>query len=241
MARISPAEGVLRHPGNDWLGRGPVLLRGHEKYHAGLDIFNHGKVVVAPESGRVVVALHKIPEGKSVYGGYGPAVVVILGDSGFYHWLAHVKRPTVKYGAGVVPGQIVAEATTDHVHWELRQVLIPYTGSKYWPWTVTIDPIRWLLFRELTAMDAIRNAKMLLPGGEEKDPKKRMEVIRRPHTTQGQPIYPIRLKWTKALKGAIILRENELKKQVEQLAENRTVAITAGIFAGLAVLAAVIL
>jgi murein DD-endopeptidase MepM/ murein hydrolase activator NlpD len=239
--RIAPAEGTLRHAGNDWLGRGPVLLRDHEKYHAGLDIFNNGKRVVAPESGRVIVALHQIPSGKTVYGGYGPGVVVIHGESGVYHWLAHVKNPTVERNDPVVAGQIIAEATTDHVHWELRQILIPYKGTAYWPWTVTLDPIRWLIFRELTAMDAIHNAKQLLPGGEYKDPKQRMEVIRRPHTEQGKPIYPIPLKWTKALKGAILLDEHELRKRAEKRGKEKTIALAAGLFAGLAVLSAILL
>ena len=238
--RIPPAEGTLRGPWNDWLGRGPKTRRDHVWLHGGLDIFNHGRPVVAPENGRVLVALAKVPKEKSIFGGYGPAVVVIYGDSGTFHWLAHLKRPTVKWRDFVTAGQVVAEATTDHVHWETRQDFSAYKGAKYWPWTITIDPYRWLLFRELTALDAIDYAKSYLPGDDWKDSRKRMELLRQKvkPDQKRKSAYPIPLRWTTATKRSILEETTRIKRKRTQ---KQTVAIAAGAFAGLAVLTAAFL
>lgn len=242
MSRIPPAEGTLRGPWNDWLGRGPIIRKGHEKFHAGLDIFNRGRPVVSPESGRVVHSILKIPKKASIFGKYGPSVVVVYGDSGVYHWLAHVKDPIVNRNQYVNAGQMVAMATTDHVHWECRQILKPYKGAKYWPWTVTIDPIRFLLYRELTALDAIDYVKSHTSGDDWKNPKKRMDVLRRELLTQeGKPVYPIPLKWTKTTKKAILDETFALRLKIAKEQKERTIEIAAGMFAGLSVLAAVLL
>lgn len=192
-------------------------------FHAGLDIGNRGGAVVAPEAGRVVAVGQPIKGKASPFGGYGPWVVAIKGDSGFFHWLAHVDKPTVKRNQYVEPGEIVALATGTtwpHVHWEIRQVLVPYKGEKYWPWTVSIDPVRWLNFTELTALDALDRVKTATTEWKKRIP--RMQALGR--------TYPIRLKWGKAIQTSV-------KHAVQQLEQSEMLEIATGIVSGLAILA----
>jgi hypothetical protein len=238
--RLCPAEGVLRHPGNDWLGRGPSDRKGHLWLHGGLDIFNRGKPVVSPEAGRVIYSIKEIPKEKSIFGGYGPSVVCVHGESDVYHWLAHVKNPVVTRNQYVEAGEVVAMATTDHVHWELRQVLIPYKGTRYWPWTVTIDPYRWLFKSVLTGMDAIHYCKNHLPGDDWKDPKKRMALLRATKQADvGKNPYPIRLSWTRDLKRNVVIQTRQKIIMMRPQVQPADIAI--GVFAGLSIFAAVLL
>jgi murein DD-endopeptidase MepM/ murein hydrolase activator NlpD len=140
------AEGVQ---GGWWLA---PRSQGH-RLHAGVDLHAaHGASVLAPESGVVVVAArasyadevprHSAPPGWS---GYGPGCVVLHGDSGWYHVLAHVApvgaRAIQTYR--VAEGDRIASASAvGHVHWEVRAALHPPGDAA----TVEVccNPASWL-------------------------------------------------------------------------------------------------
>ncbi len=228
MVRIPPTEATLRSPGQDWLGRGPATRRGHLWLHAGVDLFNRGRAVVAPTDGQIVAVGQPNPKKKTPFGGYGPWVVALKDKDGLYHWMAHVDEPTVKLKDRVTVGTVVAEKTgtkVPHCHWAIRQILIPYKKDAYWPWVVSIDPVRWLKFSELTGVDAIMMAANNL-GDKWKDKKVRMNYLR------GK--YPVRLRWEEAIKESI-------KHQVQQRMKPKQSEIAAGVFAGVSILAAVLL
>lgn len=107
-------------------------VREHNVHHWGEDIVGPwGEPVKAPESGVV----ERVAKGKGTaikltppFDGYGPGVVLIHGDSGVWHLLAHVDPASiaVKVGERVTEGATVAKlaravgAAGPHVHWEVR-------------------------------------------------------------------------------------------------------------------------
>lgn len=80
--------------------------------------------------------------------GYGPGGVLIQGDSGAFHLLAHLATQTVAVGDHVAEGDIVGTLTTrgvgasdPHVHWEVRTKALSTLGDRA---AGTMDPGRWL-------------------------------------------------------------------------------------------------
>src|SRR3972149_3812232 len=141
--RAWPRDGALRA----WL----AARSGGARLHAGVDLGWRGDVVRAPEGGIVDVI------GRASYGadtprtstpigwaGYGPFLVVLHGDSGWYHLLAHVVDPSVTLGQRVELGRAIARVSErgDHLHWEVRTRRKPPSG---WATVeVTDDPAAWL-------------------------------------------------------------------------------------------------
>lgn len=124
--RRTPADGacgVVKHPCT----------------HRGVDIFASDSSVFAPEGGTIVA----IADGKSApWGGYGPGVIAMLGDSGVYHVLTHLnpRKTKVKLHQRVLEGLHLGNFDTEiaHVHYEVRRAL---TGPSV---TNTMDPVGWL-------------------------------------------------------------------------------------------------
>lgn len=225
--RIPPTEATIHGPGSDWLGRGPKTKDGYLWLHAALDLHNKGRAVVAPESGRVVFSVLTIPAGRSPFGGFGPSVVVLQGDSGYYHWLGHVVDPIVKRNQYVQVGDVVAKSAgtkVPHVHWSVRKVNIPYKKDAYWPWTVSVDPYRWLFKSELTGPQAISYTRSHTHNWQ--SPTERMRVLGRK--------YPFALTWTTPIQKTIRNKIFLIRRQTT--VEN----IAVGIIGGLAILAVIL-
>jgi hypothetical protein len=107
--------------------------------HRGLDLFAESPDVYAPETGLVVA----VSDGKSPpFVGYGPGVILLLGKSGYYHLLSHLRFSTitVKPGMMVFEGQKIAEFDPEirHTHYEVRR---QPTGPSE---TNTVNPLKWL-------------------------------------------------------------------------------------------------
>jgi murein DD-endopeptidase MepM/ murein hydrolase activator NlpD len=99
--------------------------------------------VFAPESGVV----ERVSDGKSApFQGYGPGVILIKGDSGFYHLLSHLNFSTINVAPGqrVFDGQRIAQFDREvaHTHYEVRRAP---TGPSA---TNTIDPAVWLTIQQ---------------------------------------------------------------------------------------------
>jgi murein DD-endopeptidase MepM/ murein hydrolase activator NlpD len=95
--------------------------------------------VFAPESGVV----ERVSDGKSVpFQGYGPGVILIRGDSGFYHLLSHLNFSTISVAPGqrIFDGQRIAQFDREiaHTHYEVRREPIGPSATN------TIDPAVWL-------------------------------------------------------------------------------------------------
>ena len=162
--RLSPVPGgKIVYPSNDF--KNP---RNFDKKldfgHAGVDIVHPKwtkksdsyRIVYAPESGIIVESK------KDVLDSYGPWVIILKGDSGVYHLLAHLSRDPkeifVKVNQEVLVNQALAkydisQQTFKHVHWEVRPDIhwhgkkIPGTStplSRYNKWRWTYDPIKWI-------------------------------------------------------------------------------------------------
>jgi murein DD-endopeptidase MepM/ murein hydrolase activator NlpD len=166
--RLWPVFGAqITAAGSDFLGRREPV-RAVDFRHAGIDVANTEwtaknddlRIVRAPETGRIVKS--EIDALDS----YGPWLMVLKGDSGVYHLLAHLSalpaERFVKVGDQVVPGQPLGKYSTvlkyKHLHWEVRPGLswqgqnVPGTNEKLtsankWRWTY--DPVRWLRTGEL--------------------------------------------------------------------------------------------
>lgn len=160
-------QGRILQAGSDFLGRREPA-RTVDFRHAGVDINRSDwtpstddlRTVYSPESGKVVKA--EIDSLDS----YGAFLVVIAGDSGVFHLLAHLSRSPdeifIVKGQRVTQGQAIGKYTTmlasPHLHWEVRPALswhgetIPgtkqrLTSANKWRWCY--DPIRWLRSGEL--------------------------------------------------------------------------------------------
>lgn len=111
------------------------------RLHAGVDLTGRpGSPVFAPENGRIVQVY---PDADAVPGwrGYGPGVVLMQGESGAYHNLAHV-IPTCAPGDVVQAGaQVATQSDLRHVHWEVRAVPVPTGGRAVVE--DCADPLAW--------------------------------------------------------------------------------------------------
>ena len=116
--------------------------------HAGVDLGGRdGTAVLAPEAGTVLtVAEH----GRRGFRGYAPAVL-LAGDSGRFHLLAHLSGGlVVREGERVQLGAQLGAfgAPEHHTHWEVRTTAGPLSGSSARVETRTIDhtlaPAEWL-------------------------------------------------------------------------------------------------
>jgi len=114
--------------------------------HPGLDVNGpNGKRVNAPENGVVTF----VASGQSSpVGGYGPWVVIIRGDSGVFHLVAHLdwrNASMAPIGRRVRAGdQIGTVSTANHVHWEVRRKQFPNFAAGDSNAANNIDPIPWL-------------------------------------------------------------------------------------------------
>lgn len=132
--------------------------------HYGLDIpprKNGDDSVVVPERAEIVSVWTN--DDTPNFRGYGPGGVLLLGESGDFHLLAHLD-PTVWVGPGApVTGKRYDEGeqigliarnvkpskfwSAPHVHWEVRQgKAIPAPGERD---TVNLDPVAWLAGRRV--------------------------------------------------------------------------------------------
>lgn len=135
QARRTGCYGCVRESTSD----GSCGIRGYPCVHYGLDLFADSPDVFAPESG-VIMA---VSDGRTApFQGYGPGVILMLGLSGYYHLLSHLRAGsiTVRPGVSVAEGQFVGriEPEVAHVHYEVRREA--YGPSA----TNTIDPLLWL-------------------------------------------------------------------------------------------------
>jgi murein DD-endopeptidase MepM/ murein hydrolase activator NlpD len=125
---------------------GSCGVSGYPCKHPGIDVAGpSGTPVVAPETG--VISL--VGDGNTApFVGYGPWFVVIQGDSGKYHLLAHldpVGAAMAPIGSPVTAGQVVGTTSSaNHTHWEVRDQAVPdYAGGQD-NFTNNSDPLAWL-------------------------------------------------------------------------------------------------
>lgn len=128
--RSSPADGACG-------------VHGYPCQHPGVDVLGpQGTLVASPEGGIVKV----VASGSSApYVGYGPWLIVILGDSGKYHLLGHLEPAAnrVTVGQRVEAGDVVgATSSANHTHWEVRTKIVPPTGQTNQD--NNVDPVGWL-------------------------------------------------------------------------------------------------
>ena len=106
--------------------------------HYGLDLYPLDDLTVfAPEDGIVT----DVSDGKSApFKGFGPGLVMIKGDSGYFHLLSHLGELGTVPGKRVTEGEPVGKiaAAVKHTHYEVRR---ERTGTSA---TNTIDPGIWL-------------------------------------------------------------------------------------------------
>jgi len=149
-----------------WVADGYLTTRAN---HWAWDVAGKaGSPVVAPESGTIVdVYSSSDPERgdntsvkgatdftKTIYPGianpwegYGPAGVLLKGDSGVWHLLAHLSAPTVGVGDRVGVGDTVGHLTKHvgasgpHTHWEVRTSALSTPADRA---QKTMNPDRWL-------------------------------------------------------------------------------------------------
>jgi len=77
------------------------------------------------------------------WAGYGPRGVLMRGDSGLWHLLAHLDELRVSPGQAVSEGETVGVGSAvHHVHWEVRSVARPPAGAAVVE--ITNDPSAWL-------------------------------------------------------------------------------------------------
>lgn len=118
---------------------GACGVHGYPCVHWGMDLFATDPHVYAPEGGQVVA----VSDGKSApWVGYNPGIVVIHGQSGVFHVMAHLTHSSIRVMQGqlVGEGQLLAQFDPGigHTHYEVRKQL---TGPSD---TNTIDPADWL-------------------------------------------------------------------------------------------------
>lgn len=155
-ARVEPIAGGRIPQG----GAGAWLASRSDgaRLHAGVDVAaTLTTPIVAPESGVIVVVAEASrpadeAAGRPTYSrpagwrGYGPRVVLLAGDSGWWHVLAHLDVVHVSTGARVEAGQLVATGSAlHHLHWEVRRVRSAPSG---WATAeVVVSPSAWLAGR----------------------------------------------------------------------------------------------
>ena len=105
----------------------------------------------APESGEVAATWESNRPRNDVprfsrppgWSGYGPKGVLLRGDSGVWHVLAHLDSVSVVRGQRLAEGDEVGRGSVvRHVHWEVRTAAHPPAGAAVVE--VTLDPGAWL-------------------------------------------------------------------------------------------------
>ena len=78
--------------------------------------------------------------------GYGPYLVIIRGDSGVFHLLAHLDPSgagAAPMGSRVTEGQVIGRTSSaNHTHWEVRRSPVPPSGKTNLD--NNLDPIAWM-------------------------------------------------------------------------------------------------
>ncbi len=113
--------------------------RRHRGWHRGLDVVAApGAAILASAAGQVIAS-----DVEELYG----RVVKIAHDNGFVTVYAHNERNLVDVGEWVVPGQQVAtvgrtgDATSEHVHFEIRHDGVAYNPVYLLPLPPRVSPI----------------------------------------------------------------------------------------------------
>lgn len=114
------------------------------RLHAGVDLAAPGNTpVLAPEAG---VIEERAPGTRPPWTGYGPWVLLLRGDSGRWHLLAHVSEPlaSMQPGRRVELGEPVAVVAPElaHLHWEVRTQ--PRRTWRTETVEISLDPVAWL-------------------------------------------------------------------------------------------------
>lgn len=151
-ARLVPVAGVVLARTHGTAAGYLARRSDGARLHAGVDLHaSSGTPVYAPEAGRVLVAGRDVDvtiEGWS-FSGYGPGVVVLAGESGAYHLLAHLDVDGLAElgGAVVLEGaELARSGNLGHVHWEVRSMLVPPRGASIVE--TSTDPELWLAGHE---------------------------------------------------------------------------------------------
>ena len=114
--------------------------------HPGLDVRGiAGTPVRAPEAAVVAFAA----DGSSApFSGYGPWLVILKGDSGKFHLLAHLdpaQRERAPIGLRVSAGDVIGvTSAANHTHWEVRTKMVPAFSIGEDNFTNNTDPGAWL-------------------------------------------------------------------------------------------------
>lgn len=97
------------------------------------------------------------------YVGYGPWFVILQGESGKFHFLAHLEPATSAMGplgAQMLAGQQVGvTSSANHTHWEVRDKMVPDFAAGETNFTNNSDPLGWL------SIAALLSGSVLIVGG----------------------------------------------------------------------------
>jgi murein DD-endopeptidase MepM/ murein hydrolase activator NlpD len=145
---------------------GSCGVHGYPCQHPGVDVAGvAGTQVVAPETGQVVMVGGDV----APFVGYGPWWILIQGESGKCHLLAHLEPFTsamTQVGAQVTAGQVIGTTSSaNHTHWEVRDKPIPDFANGETNLDNNSDPIAWLAmsgFGGLTTILIVSGAAALL-------------------------------------------------------------------------------
>lgn len=155
VARVTSADGacgVGAHPCRHWgLDMRPAVRRAW---------------VVAPERAVVRYVDRDASASAAPLGGYGPGSLLLEGWHAA-HVLGHLDPASIP--ATLAPGVVVeagdqlgrVDAGPNHLHWEVRRVLLPPRGAARGE--LTWSPLHWLAARQLAAGAVAGVAAVLLP------------------------------------------------------------------------------
>ena len=152
MTRVPPIAPLVIGNNGAWLAvrsspaQGSCGVSGYPCKHPGVDVVGRaGTVVRAPEAGMIAFAADG---SASPFGGYGPWLVLVRGDSGKFHLLGHLDpadRNRAPIGLRVAAGQPVGiTSAANHTHWEVRTKMVPDFARGDTNFTNNTDPIAWL-------------------------------------------------------------------------------------------------
>lgn len=126
--------------------QGSCGTKGYPCKHPGLDVNGSaGTPVRSPEAGVVVFAADG---SQPPFQGYGPWLVIIRGDSGKHHLLAHLdpnERARAPIGLRTKAGDVIGTVSAArHTHWEVRTKMVPDFARGETNFTNNTDPVAWL-------------------------------------------------------------------------------------------------